>query len=548
MHRGLLIFCVFVSCFLVVPRAEGQTQMTDVEVVGPMVFDALETQDRVRVIAVFELPTSRSTLQGLDTPVARAEIKAVGQAILSDLGSDEFELRHRFESINALAGEVTRNGLQKLLANPSVVRVDLDEGGTGLLAEAAPLANIDDVQALGLTGAEITVGVLDSGYDTDHPDLSDDLDGEQCFCSGNGGCCPDGTSNQSGSGSAEDDHGHGTNVSGIITSAGTVAPLGGAPDAEIVAVKVLDSNNSFCCSSDIVAGLNWIINNRPDVDIVNMSLGTYALFTGNCDNAFFFNDTATTEIYTLRTNGVAVFVSSGNNGSGTQMTAPACVANAISVGAIWDSNVGSQTVFGCTDSTTMADHVTCFSNSNATTDLFAPGAPTTSTGMGGGMSSFFGTSQASPLTAACAALLLDNDPTLTPNDIEMALEDSPTLVTDVTNGLSFPRLDCLYALLADQPPLVAGFTAFPSSGVAPLTVDFINQSTGYITSWDWDFGDGLTGSEQNPSHTFTELGTYTVSLTVTGPQGSDTETKTAFIKVSIGLKAMPWIPLLLLDD
>ena len=93
----------------------------------------------------------------------------------------------------------------------------------------------------------------------------------------------------------------------------------------------------------------------------------------------------------------------------------------------------------------------------------------------------------------------------------------------------------------------AGFTADLASGPVPLAVNFTDQSTGDITSWSWDFGDGATSTEQNPSHTYTDAGTYTVSLAVTGPCGSDTEVKANFITVE-QQKAIPGIPLLLLDD
>ena len=98
------------------------------------------------------------------------------------------------------------------------------------------------------------------------------------------------------------------------------------------------------------------------------------------------------------------------------------------------------------------------------------------------------------------------------------------------------------------PSIVAGFSASPKSGPPPLSVNFTEQATGDITSWNWDFGDGSTSTAQNPSHTYTDFGTYTVSLTVTGPQGSDTRTKTDYIKVVRDAKTMPWIPLLLLDE
>jgi hypothetical protein len=94
----------------------------------------------------------------------------------------------------------------------------------------------------------------------------------------------------------------------------------------------------------------------------------------------------------------------------------------------------------------------------------------------------------------------------------------------------------------------ADFYANPTRGPFPLTVSFTDQSTGSNTSWEWDFGDGSTSTKQNPSHTYTEPGTYTVSLTVTGYEGSDTNTKADYIKVWSPAKAMPWLMLLLDDD
>jgi PKD repeat protein len=80
----------------------------------------------------------------------------------------------------------------------------------------------------------------------------------------------------------------------------------------------------------------------------------------------------------------------------------------------------------------------------------------------------------------------------------------------------------------------ANFTAAPRSGDAPLTVNFTDTSTSTagITSWSWNFGDGGTSTGQNPSHTYSADGTYNVSLTVTGPDGSDTETKNSYITVT----------------
>ncbi|MGH8511383.1 MAG: LamG-like jellyroll fold domain-containing protein, partial [Gammaproteobacteria bacterium] len=79
---------------------------------------------------------------------------------------------------------------------------------------------------------------------------------------------------------------------------------------------------------------------------------------------------------------------------------------------------------------------------------------------------------------------------------------------------------------------VADFTANPTSGTAPLDVTFTNRSTGNIISYSWDFGDGGSSTAQNPSHTFSSNGTYTVNLTATSLGGTNTKPRTGYITVS----------------
>jgi|GEM_PF-4460160 len=81
----------------------------------------------------------------------------------------------------------------------------------------------------------------------------------------------------------------------------------------------------------------------------------------------------------------------------------------------------------------------------------------------------------------------------------------------------------------------AAFTANPTSGTAPLTVSFTDNSTGNITSWQWSFGDGGTSTTQSPTHTYNNPGTYTVTLTVSGPGGSDSASKTITVNQSTSL-------------
>lgn len=81
---------------------------------------------------------------------------------------------------------------------------------------------------------------------------------------------------------------------------------------------------------------------------------------------------------------------------------------------------------------------------------------------------------------------------------------------------------------------VADFTATPLSGTAPLTVSFSDTSTNDPTSWRWDFGNDDMSDSQNPTYMYTHTGTFSVSLTVRGPGGSDTITKTSYITVEAG--------------
>lgn len=80
-------------------------------------------------------------------------------------------------------------------------------------------------------------------------------------------------------------------------------------------------------------------------------------------------------------------------------------------------------------------------------------------------------------------------------------------------------------------PCHAEFFAEPTVCDGPTWVQFTDQSTGHITSWEWDFGDGGTNTEQNPAHYYNRDGSYSVTLTITGPGCDDTLTKDDCIEV-----------------
>lgn len=103
------------------------------------------------------------------------------------------------------------------------------------------------------------------------------------------------------------------------------------------------------------------------------------------------------------------------------------------------------------------------------------------------------------------------------------MPDGPIIWTD-----SEIKVDYI-TTLSEMP--IASFSSDGYSGTSPLTVSFTDTSTGSPTSWLWDFGDGTTSTEQNPAHTYTTNGSFTISLTVTNLVGSNTLIVSCYITV-----------------
>jgi len=150
-----------------------------------------------------------------------------------------------------------------------------------------------------------------------------------------------------------------------------------------------------------------------------------------------------------------------------------------------------------------------------------------------------GTSMACPMAAGVGALIWSHNPGWTASQVETQLYNSVEnidayLSSKYIGKMGAGRINAYDAVNTGGPAApVADFSGSPTSGTAPLTVFFSDLSTGDITSWSWDFGDGVgTSTAQNPSYRYDNAGTYTVSLTVTGPGGSDTETKPDYITVT----------------
>jgi PKD repeat protein len=99
-----------------------------------------------------------------------------------------------------------------------------------------------------------------------------------------------------------------------------------------------------------------------------------------------------------------------------------------------------------------------------------------------------------------------------------------------TYGYNVAGIDSITTMPRVIPP-VANFYAAPTIGYRPLTVHFTDTSTGSPTAWSWNFGDGGFSSEQNPQHTYTNAGTYTVRLIAISATESNTMEKAGMITV-----------------
>ena len=404
---------------------------------GP-IEQAIKADGATRVVVALRLPYASSAVGARKVQVAQAQSRVL-QALAAP---DDFQVTRRYQTVPGLVGVVTPQGLESLRRNPDVQAVALDMPIQALDSESAALIRADRVwNDLGLTGAGVNVAVVDTGVDRAHPDLADHIVAQHCFSIAS--CPPSGADESE---DAQDENGHGTHVAGIITSRGAASPRGIAPDAGLVAVRVMDKNASGW-NSDVIAGIDWVVANQAQFNIkaINLSLGA-GRYADVCDAQDANTMLQASALEAARQAGIVTFAASGNEGLTNGMVAPACISSVVSVGAVYDANLGAATWPPCSDANATADQVTCFSDSSSTLDLLAPGAVIVSTALDGGQVSKSGTSMASPHAAAVSALMLQAYPSLAPAEIESALERTGVPITDRRTGRVTPRIDALAAV------------------------------------------------------------------------------------------------------
>jgi trimeric autotransporter adhesin len=134
-----------------------------------------------------------------------------------------------------------------------------------------------------------------------------------------------------------------------------------------------------------------------------------------------------------------------------------------------------------------------------------------------------------------------NNPTSTKQNLSAAT--GLVVVSGSSNAVYFHAHHALDGAGGSQPP-VASFTAQPTSGAAPLTVQFTDTSSGTVTTRQWDFqNDGIVDSNApNPTFTYSSPNTYTAELTVSNADGSSSATKTITVSPAGGGGSLTFTP------
>ncbi len=396
----------------------------------------------------------------------------------------DFELRHKYSIINGFSGKVTKEGLDRLIANGQVEKVEFDRPMKILLSQSVPQINADDVWNITVNGNSIngsgeTVCVIDTGIDYTHPALGGCTN--TSFLNGSCSKVIGGWDFATPDSDPKDDNGHGTHVAGIVASENNTY-RGVAPSAKLIAIKSCDSGGS-CSNANVIAGIDWCVSNSSsfNISVISMSLGcnggSCVHWQTTCDANFSSYSTA---INTAVTKNISVMIASGNSGWTNGISDPACLANATPVGGVND-----------------ADGIVY--NRGTLLQLLAPAININSTVLSSSWSDSSGTSMATPHVSGAAALMrqywrLAYNQTPTPQQIRTKLAITGVRISDASgSGLNFSRINILSAIQpfinftssspANATTLTATYTLINITSDVNLSVALLEWNNGTLTNF-----------------------------------------------------------------
>ena len=341
----------------------------------------------------------------------------------------------------------------------NVAKVWLDGKVKASLAESTAAIGAPTAWAAGLDGTGVTVAILDTGYDENHPDLAKQVSDSKSFVPGE---------------STHDGNGHGTHTASTI--AGTGAASGGsergvAPGAKLIVGKVL-SDDGFGNDSWIIDGMQWAATHGAK--IISMSLGSSEPSDGTDPMSAAVNElTAST--------GALFVIAAGNTGAEGAMGAPGAADAALTVGAV--DNTDQLAYFS-----TMGPR---FGDYGMKPDISAPGVDILAARAGGNATdgwyqTMSGTSMATPHVAGAAAILAQQHPTWTAPQLKDALMSTSKPLPYTAYQVGAGRVDVAASIAATVTATGStyfGFQAWPHPSPDPVsrTITYANGGASPVT-------------------------------------------------------------------
>ncbi|HBI05076.1 MAG TPA: peptidase S8 [Paenibacillaceae bacterium] len=324
-------------------------------------------------------------------------------------------VKHEYPNMACCSAKLSYHVLENILQNTEhIKKIHFDRPIQALLDVASPSVKANILNQQGLTGKGVTIAVVDTGV-APHTDLTTPTNRIVAFQDFiNGRTAP------------YDDNGHGTHCAGCALGNGRASNgkyKGMAPEAHLVGVKVLDRNGSGFLST-LIAGVEWCIQNKNqyNIKVISLSLGSQATQSAK-------DDPMVKVVEKAWNAGIVVVVAAGNEGSeqGT-ISSPGISPKVITVGAMNDANTIDR----------KDDVIAKFSSRGPTIDglikpdLLAPGVDIISLRSNGSSldknmksnrrdNDYFilsGTSMATPICAGVVAVILQQHPQLTPDQVK----------------------------------------------------------------------------------------------------------------------------------
>ena len=357
------------------------------------------------------------------------------------------EVTHELGIIDAVGAQLTREQAARLAAACAGCRVHEDRvarlTGPPITipdSDFPALVGADRLHDAGLRGSGVTIAVVDSGFWPVAPLLKDSSNANRVLAQ------YDAFANvvRTKSFTNDDTYGHGTHVAGIavasLRSTTTGKFLGVAPGAKLVSVKAFDGAGASTYAT-VIRAIDWVVTNRTTygIRILNASFGAPV-------GSWYWEDPLNQAVMRAWQAGIVVVTSAGNTGPNAMtVTAPGNVPYVVTVGAMTDNYTPA---YGSDD------YLASFSAAGPTyeghvkPDLVAPGGHILAglekpDYLGRTFPQYFvddtyfrlsGTSQAAAVVSGVAALVLQQSPGLTPDDVKCRLIATADPAVDVSTG------------------------------------------------------------------------------------------------------------------